>query len=157
MAYNYHQTEIAMSAVLSERQTLPQRVGNFMGIRLNTEADIVTVVAKGLPTSAYRRLKAHVALEPTLIASETTMRRRLQTKGGKFTRDESEKLMRVARVFALAVEVFGDEGRARRWFEQPSDYISVEKPVSPLKLCETEPGGRLVEEHLRRAQYGFAA
>lgn len=146
-----------MSAVVNERLSLPQRVGSLIGMPLNVESDMVKVVVKGLPTKAYRNLERHVVMVPTLIASETTMRRRLQARSGKFTQDESEKLMRVARVFALATEVFGDEARAKRWFGHASNYLPEQDPVSPMSLCETEPGGRLVEEHLRRAQYGFAA
>lgn len=143
-----------MNAVLNT-PTLPQRVGQLIGLELTSEADFVTAVRKGLPTSAYRKLKAHVPLEAAFIASETTLRRRLQAKRGTFTTDESERLMRLARVFALAVEVFGDENRASEWLTRRAAYVPGEEPVSPVKLCETEPGGRLVEEHLRRAQYGF--
>lgn len=146
-----------MGAALSERPSLPQRVGNLIGMSMTVESDMVRLVVDGLPTKAYRNLERRVGIGATLIASESTMRRRLQTRGGKFTQDESEKLMRVARVFALAIEVFGDEERARRWFAHASNYLPQEAPVSPMSLCETEPGGRLVEEHLRRAQYGFAA
>lgn len=146
-----------MNAVLSEPMTLPQRVGQLIGLKLRTEVDFVSVVQKGLPTSAYRKLSVHIPLDSLYIASETTLRRRLQTKRGSFATEESERLMRLARVFALAVEVFGDEERAREWFTRPAPYVSDEDPMSPAKLCETEPGGRLVEEHLRRAQFGFVS
>jgi len=146
-----------MTMLISERPTLHQRAGSLIGMQMYAESDMVTVVEQGLPTKAYHQLVRHVHLEPSVIASESTMRRRLQKRGGKFSQEESEKLMRVAWVFALAAEVFGEEAKAKRWFSRESNYLPGQAPISPMKLCETDRGGRLVEEYLRRAQYGFAA
>jgi putative toxin-antitoxin system antitoxin component (TIGR02293 family) len=68
--------------------------------------------------------------------------------------DESDRLARVARVYALAVRVFGNPEKARRWLSKPKIRF-VEQ--TPLAMLRTDLGGRQVEEMLIQIDEGMFA
>jgi putative toxin-antitoxin system antitoxin component (TIGR02293 family) len=69
--------------------------------------------------------------------------------------EESDRLLRLARVFELGVTVFeGDTERAVRWFTMPKSRLGGE---SPLERADTEPGIREVEDMLYTIEFTMAA
>jgi len=70
------------------------------------------------------------------------------------TRDESDKLARLVRVFDHAVRVFDDPARARLWLEEAKRRFEGR---TPLEMVRTDTGGRLVEEMLGQIEYGMFA
>ncbi|HEV2445335.1 MAG TPA: MbcA/ParS/Xre antitoxin family protein [Candidatus Sulfopaludibacter sp.] len=56
------------------------------------------------------------------------------------------------RIYALAVEVFGDGGKATEWLKRPSRALGMEVP---LRLLDTDAGTERVERELRQIQHGF--
>ena len=52
-----------------------------------------------------------------------------------------DRIVRVARIIALAEQVFGDRDKALAWLRSADDR-------TPLRMLHTEPGGRLVESML---------
>jgi putative toxin-antitoxin system antitoxin component (TIGR02293 family) len=87
-----------------------------------------------------------VFLAVVKIAPRTLARRRVRLKA-----DESERVLRVARLFRLAEDVFEDRPAAVRWFSRP---LSTFGGRSPLALCSTEFGAREVEQTLGRIEHG---
>jgi len=83
------------------------------------------------------------------IPPRTLMRRKA---AGRLRSDESERLLRVARVFEQAVELFeGDTDAARRWL------ITARKELdehAPLEYARTEIGAREVEDLMGRLEHG---
>jgi putative toxin-antitoxin system antitoxin component (TIGR02293 family) len=77
-------------------------------------------------------------------------RRRL----GSLTPDQSDRLMRVARVMAAAEATFGGQQRAAIWLRRPTSALGGEKP---LFLLDTDEGTRRVEDLLGRIDHGIAA
>jgi putative toxin-antitoxin system antitoxin component (TIGR02293 family) len=57
----------------------------------------------------------------------------------------------MARVYANAVEMIGDEERAIEWLNTPNRALGGEKPLDQL---DTDLGARMVEDILGRIAYG---
>jgi len=70
------------------------------------------------------------------------------------SRDESDRAVRLARLAALAEQVFGDPERSWRWLRAAKRQFQGR---TPLQLMATEAGARLVEELLYRIDEGMAA
>jgi putative toxin-antitoxin system antitoxin component (TIGR02293 family) len=130
------------------------RMARLLDVKLGSEMDAVRVVAAGLTANSYNRAFNKLGFSPSLVAPESTIRRRLAAKG-RFTPAESERLVRIARVYSEAVELFGDEAAALRWLTTAEEYLRDQKPVTPLQLSATDSGARLIESHLRRTAHGM--
>ncbi len=70
--------------------------------------------------------------------------------GLKFKQETRE--LRISRIYAMALDVFGDEQKAAIWLNRPNRALGNELP---LQLLETEAGTERVERELRQIQYGF--
>jgi len=47
--------------------------------------------------------------------------------------DESDRLARVARLYEMAVKVFGDRDKARRWLSKPKERFQEHSPVAMMR------------------------
>ncbi len=68
------------------------------------------------------------------------------------SKEQSDLVVRLARIQAMADEVFGDRQQARLWLREKNGALSGQVP---LALLGTEEGGRLVEAVLGRIAYGI--
>lgn len=83
------------------------------------------------------------------VRPRTLNRRRLQRR---LPTDESERVLRISRVYNLAVELFeGDDEAARHWLKRPRKSLAN---GSPLWFARTEPGAREVEDLIGRLEHG---
>jgi putative toxin-antitoxin system antitoxin component (TIGR02293 family) len=64
---------------------------------------------------------------------------------------ESERVVRLGRIFAKAKEVFEDSNEAANWLNEPLESFGGQ---TPLQLTSTEPGAREVEQILGRIEHG---
>lgn len=108
----------------------------------------------GLPMESFERLRDELGISAARLArairiADRTLRRR--RKAGRLQPDESERLLRVARLFERGVEVLGSKDRARAWFGEPIPALSG---ATPLAYADTEPGAREVERVLGRIAHG---
>ena len=62
--------------------------------------------------------------------------------------------VRLARLAALAEQVFGEPERAWRWLHASKPHLDGRRP---LRFMATEAGVRLIEELLHRIDEGMAA
>ena len=86
------------------------------------------------------------------IPARTLQRRKVQ---GRLDPDESDRLLRVARVFAMALELFeGDARAAHDWFQTPARALGGEEPI---RLAATDLGAREVEALIERLEHGVLA
>lgn len=134
--------------------TVFDRMGRLLDQSLRCESDVVRAVDAGLPAAAFAQLTRSLDIDHGLIAPESTLRRRVQDNM-RFTTDESERMVRIARVHALAVDLFGDEAAAQAWLNAPGVYVPGAAAVAPYKLSVTDSGARLVEELLLRTAHGM--
>ena len=88
-----------------------------------------------------------------LVMPRRTLNHRIK-KGERLTRDESDRVVRVARIVATAEETFGNRAKASRWLHKPKRGFSGQKPID---LLDTEEGARVVEDRLFRIAHGLAA
>ena len=125
-------------------------------VRVRSSGDLESAVRRGLPKAALRRIVERATRNPatrrslmTSIVPPATYKRRRTA----FTATESERMERLARVVALAVDAFGDEDDARLFLETPHPLL---EDRTPLDAARSELGARRVEEVLGRMQYGIA-
>lgn len=80
----------------------------------------------------------------------TLSRRRAHNK--PLQRDHSDRLVRYARIFWLAADLFdGDKASARGWLKRPAPSLD---DSTPLDFAETEIGAREVENLIGRLEHG---
>lgn len=117
-------------------------------------ARAVGAVRAGLPWKELDDLRDALDLPMEKVASKIGMSRATlhrRQKSGVLSPDESDKTLRLARIFGHAVAVFGDEGRARQWLGAPQLALGGE---SPLDYAGTEVGAREVDHLIGRIDYG---
>ena len=117
-------------------------------------ASLLERVREGLPWGEFRALQGLLGLTPEELArllgiSRSTMLRR--KRAGRLDTSESDRVVRLARLFSQACEILGGEEVARQWLTQPARGLGH---VPPLELAETETGAREVENLLGRLAYG---
>jgi len=118
--------------------------------------ELAKLVRRGLPFGAVQHLvdSGHITLvelDQVAIARKTLDHRR---KLGSLTPEQSDRLVRVARVIAAAEETFGGKDKAHTWLRRPTAPLSGERPID---LLDTDEGARAVEALLGRISHGIAA
>jgi putative toxin-antitoxin system antitoxin component (TIGR02293 family) len=130
---------------------------SMLGAEIASAADLARLVSQRIPL----RVLAHVQrqglfsegeIQRLIIPART--RRHREAKRERLTVEESDRLVRMARVQSLAEDVFGDADRANRWLREPLGELSS---TAPLDWARTEAGARLIEEILARIDWGAAA
>lgn len=130
----------------------------LLGLRpLDTPA-LLQTVRDGLAFTALERFQRALGFSPEQVtrliqlAPRTLARRR---HDGRLRPDESDRLLRAARVMARALQLFnGKWAAARRWLETAQPALGG---VAPVELAETELGAREVEIALGRIEHGVFA
>lgn len=120
-------------------------------------SDVVAIVRTGLPAHALERLHDLLDLPVRDLAAllgipPRTLTRRRQA--GRLTPDESDRLLRLARLAELALAVFEEPDAARTWLTEPKRLLGGE---SPLAHADTAPGAREVEDMLYAIEFTAAA
>lgn len=114
-------------------------------------------IEQGLPVSALEEFSTQsgIALKDLLevVIPPRTLKHRRQ-KGEPLSLDESDRLARVARLYDLAVRVFGSQEKARKWLSRPKHRFDER---TPLSLMRTGAGGRAVEDMLVQIDEGYFA
>jgi len=140
-----------------EHPSVVRRIQEILGVqRLRSDQDLVTLVEQRLSSRSIDGLRefglADEEIYSLIVPRRTLSHRRARREA--LSRDESDRVVRVARVVALCQEVFGDRERAWRWLRDAKRQFQGR---APLALLATEAGARLVEELLYRIDEGMAA
>ena len=146
--------------VFREHLHVREHVGNYyvslVGLRQYEAAALIETVRNGLNYAAFERFSENLGLPRRQLLQllqlplRTLQRRKRE---GVLHPDESDRMLRAARVFAHAVALFeGDYEAARKWFVRPLKALSN---VSPLECASTELGAREVEALIGRLEYGI--
>ena len=123
--------------------------------RVQTLEQLRQSIRRGLPFQAFEAVTANYGLfKPAvgrvLRTPERTLVRRKH--GARFLADESDRLVRVARIAALAEEILGRRDKAGRWLQKPNRALGG---ATPLEHLDTELGAREVEQVLGRIGHGI--
>lgn len=89
-------------------------------------------------------------LTEALGVSKRTYQRRLIS--GVLNKDESDRVVRYAQLFALASDLFEDDSAAAQWFKRKAPALCNE---TPLEHATTELGARNVERLIGRLERGI--
>ena len=127
----------------------------LLGLR---DFDTVTLqkrVEKGFAFTTVLRVLRLMALpmqvlaEILLIPPRTLQRRKTI---GRLEPDESDRLLRLTRIYGKAIELFeGDNRAALEWLHSP---VTALGGATPLSMLKTEPGAQEVERLIARLEYG---
>jgi putative toxin-antitoxin system antitoxin component (TIGR02293 family) len=114
-------------------------------------------VERGLPIATLEEFSTYsgFALKDLLevVIPARTLKHRRQ-RNEPLSMDESDRLVRVARLYELGVKVFGNPDKARRWLSKPKHRFDGR---SPLTMMRTSLGGNGVEEMLYQIDEGVFA
>jgi putative toxin-antitoxin system antitoxin component (TIGR02293 family) len=118
--------------------------------------DLVRLVRRGLPVGAVQFVLDSGRLTPAELDQVVLPRKTLanRRKLGTLTPEQSDRLVRVARLLATAEEAFGNQNKAGIWLRRPTTVFGGERP---LDLLDTDEGAREVEMLLGRISHGIAA
>ena len=108
----------------------------------------------GLPYASLEAVMVKFGLARGEAASALHLPQRTiarRKKERKLRADESDRLLRLARLGAQAAYVLGSEEKAARWLRRPNRALGNEVP---LELLESDIGARQVEEVLGRIEHG---
>lgn len=120
------------------------------------DTDLRLMTREGLPVKALPALAQELSIELKALAkvvgiSDRTLSRRLASDS-RLSADESDRTMRVARVFAMTKDTLGSSEKASRWLQKRNIALGGEVP---LHLLDTDAGSKDVETILRRIEYGI--
>ncbi len=118
--------------------------------------ELARLVRRGLPVEAVQHVIDTGRLTLAEVDSVVLPRKTLanRRKLGTLTPDQSDRLIRVARVLAAAEEAFGSQEKAGAWLRRPTAPLAGERPID---LLDTDEGTREVEMLLGRIAHGIAA
>ena len=136
----------------------PAKFGRSIGSPYDTFLEAAELVQAGLPFAAVRRLQIASGLTLARIKQVTRMSEgsfNRRKKSGRLSQDESERLLRLARLFERALQLHdGDVDEAREWLSTPIPALGSARP---LDLSQTEPGAREVEDLIGRIEHGVVS
>ncbi|HTD56912.1 MAG TPA: antitoxin Xre/MbcA/ParS toxin-binding domain-containing protein [Silvibacterium sp.] len=126
------------------------------GHKIETSSDLAEATRAGLLVDSLDRLAEELSVQRLAVAkllgiSERTLSRRT-TSNARLTAAESDRVVRLARVLALAKETLGNMEKASRWLQTPNRALEGGKPIDRL---DTDIGVRSVEQVLGRIEYGL--
>ena len=130
----------------------------LLGLRSYEPLRIYQNVRRGLSYSAFEHLQRNTGLaaraigELAQIPARTLARRRGE---GRFDPEESDRLVRLARIFGRALELFeGDPDAARHWLSSRQPLLG---DLVPLEMAATDVGALEVEHLIGRLEHGIPA
>ena len=127
----------------------------LLGMKVLETDELLKQVQKGLPFRVLERLGRNLELPTRTVAelaqiSNRTLHRRKEER--RLQPAESDRLLRVSRLFARAIELFeGDYHAARQWLSSPQRALGG---VVPLTLAKSELGAIEVERLIGRLEHG---
>ena len=141
----------------------PRHTGNVLGGRqvlgkaVTSLLELNDAVERGLPKATLRivvqRIFSNASDQRAMmhrIVPEATYKRRRD----RLSPAESDRTERLARVVAIAEDVWQDRDQARRFLTTPHPEIGGKTPV---EAALTELGARQAEEVMARIVYGLPA
>jgi putative toxin-antitoxin system antitoxin component (TIGR02293 family) len=140
-------TSTSIAEVLGGRKVLGRSIKSF--------AELADLIRKGLPSGSLIVLGEKLDVKNAVLSKklgipQRTLTRRL-TRHSRLTAAESDRTVRLARVYATAVEMIGNPNKAAEWLRAPNRALGGEIPLDQL---DTDLGAREVENILGRIAYG---
>jgi putative toxin-antitoxin system antitoxin component (TIGR02293 family) len=134
----------------SEARVIVELLGSPKGVRADS---LVEQVRHGLPTSTVDALAEVLDIQRANLARllNVSVRTLSRRKDGRLDAASSDRVLRIARIVALATRVLGSKDKAVRWMNTPNRAIGG--PV-PVEMLDTDLGTQEVESVLGRIGHG---
>lgn len=128
----------------------------LLGMRNLETRKLQLEIEKGFSISVLEHLRKSMTIPLAELAALTQINHRTlyrRKAKGRLNREESDRVLRVGRVFARSLELFeGDPKAARHWFMSPQKALGNEAPAIHAK---TEFGALEVERLIGRLEHGI--
>ena len=125
----------------------------YIGVSPNSALNLAEIAEKGLPTDSITYLKqkglTFSEVSEIVISPRTLKHRKVRRE--LLSVEETGRMLRVARILALADQIFGNHEKALAWLRQVDERLNER---TPLSMLHTEPGGCLVENLLWQIDEG---
>jgi|SRR5579859_1918648 len=127
----------------------------LLGLTRFDLAGIIERIEQGLPYAAFERFQKNTGFTHEQLADLVQIPRRTLARrheAGRLSADESDRLVRAARIYAQALYFFsGDAAEATRWLTTVRRALGG---VTPLQMARTEIGAQEVEDLIGRLEHG---
>jgi len=126
----------------------------LLGLKYFDLPSVLKAVERGFPWKAFERFVDNIGLPAEQVAAmlgipKRTLARRKVEK--RFQPDESDRLLRAARVFAKTLRLFdGDRQAATEWLTT----LEIALNAAPVDLVQTDVGAREVERVIGALEHG---
>jgi len=144
------------TSFLHGRSPGPQAYVVLLGLEYFDLPSLLKAVEKGLTWKAFARFVRNIGLPADSIGEIIGVPRRTLARRkaeGRLKPDESDRLLRLARVFAKSLQLFdGDHEAATLWL---TDLNIALGRIAPLDFARTEIGADEVEALVDRIEYGI--
>lgn len=131
-----------------------ETLGGQKIVKAATLEDLRARRRAGLPYASLDAVSAAFHIDAKDIIRILELPRRTLARRKKERRlhaDESDRLLRLGRVAALAEEVLGSREKAGRWLHEPNTALAGDPP---LRRLDSDLGARQVEDVLVRIAHG---
>jgi putative toxin-antitoxin system antitoxin component (TIGR02293 family) len=157
-----YSTATADLAEFQSRIGLARTQGHYyaalLGLRSYDALRIYAIVRKGLSYSTFEHLQRNTSISAQALAELTDIPTRTLTRRkaeGRLGPEESDRLLRIARVFGRALELFeGNIDSARTWLATDQTALGG---LAPFELVKTDVGANEVEQLIGRLEFGIPA
>jgi putative toxin-antitoxin system antitoxin component (TIGR02293 family) len=114
---------------------------------------LLACVRHGLPTSTVDALAESIGMQRAAVAAliNVSVRTLTRRRDGLLDSAASDRVMRVARIVALATRVLGSREKAARWMNTENRALGG---PTPMEMLDTDLGTQEVEAVLGRVAHG---
>ena len=122
--------------------------------KVTDDNELREIIRAGLPFASFSYVMQKLGLknnEASAIVNVPVRTIARRKKEKKLRPDESDRLVRVARIGSIAASVLGSEAKAAAWLHEPNRALNG---VTPLQILDNDIGIKQVEEILGRIEYG---
>ncbi|KAF0190553.1 MAG: hypothetical protein FD165_2634 [Gammaproteobacteria bacterium] len=136
-----------------------EKIAEVMGVtcRIHSLFDLAETVAHGLPKKALQATIKHLTLDSEtakLISNQLVPPATFKRRKTRLSPQESERVERLARVYATALDVWDDDDDTRQFLFAPHAMLNQKRPID---VAFTELGARQIEQILSNIKYGLPA
>lgn len=130
------------------------QIFEMIGIAPQSDFDLARITEEGISTDSLSALKdrglTFSEISEIIISPRTLKHRKARRE--PLSNEETDRVVRVARILSLAQDVFASREKALMWLRIPDERLESR---TPLKMLTTESGGRLVENMLWQIDEGI--
>ena len=142
---------------MAETSELIEILGGTRVLKARTWRAFQRVTRAGLPWASCAAVTGLLELSQKQTAHVLSMAPRTLARRkdeGRLKADESDRLVRVARIIAHATRALATRGNAIRWLHRPNRALGGERPID---LLDTDLGTEEVDDVLGRLEHGVVS